>query len=174
MNRWQSLARHQCYFQIKGVCDGDQAGQPQVNATGFDARYLCLRHTGKLAQDALAQILGLSCLSQPFGYGLGAVVHLISLSTSSWLDDIEYYINTAMTHSALCVRGVPGSWMAGTSIDIILRIKLDIGYRFTRVEGGRMWGWDASDAAAGGRGAQSFDNGFNTHSVRAGLCVALW
>lgn len=88
MNRWQSLARHQCDFQIKGVRNGDQAGQPQVNTTGFDARYLRLGHTGKLAQDALAQIFGLSRFSQSFGDGLSFIVHAMSLSASFLLYDI--------------------------------------------------------------------------------------
>lgn len=100
-----------------------------------------------------------------------------------------------LTNNATCVDGagadVPGcgyvgthggqsstrfAWalMAGTAIDITERIKIDIGYRFARVEGGRMWGWDAADTAAGAKGPQSFDNGFNTHSLRAGLRVALW
>lgn len=78
------------------------------------------------------------------------------------------------THNGLSSTRFSWALMAGTSIDITQRIKFDIGYRFARVEGGRMWGWDADDTAAGAWGAQSFDNGFNTHSVRAGLRVSLW
>ncbi|WP_442581166.1 outer membrane protein [Mesorhizobium sp. ASY16-5R] len=61
-----------------------------------------------------------------------------------------------------------GNWrfayaaMAGVSYCLTDTTKLDVGYRFSRIEGGRMFGY----ANGGGPG---YDNGFNTHEVRAGL-----
>lgn len=52
--------------------------------------------------------------------------------------------------------------MAGASYCLTDRVKLDAGYRFSRIEGGRMFEF-ANGAGPG------FDRGFNTHEVRAGL-----
>ncbi len=59
-----------------------------------------------------------------------------------------------------------GAWsvMAGASYDLTTKLKLDAGYKYTRVHGGPMF-----DYAVAGNGTQGYDNGFNIHSVRAGL-----
>lgn len=67
--------------------------------------------------------------------------------------------------------------MAGTSYDLSDRLKLDIGYRYLRINGGKAYGYDAADQASqtgygfgpGATGAQARDHGFDIHSVRAGL-----
>ncbi|MBN9255010.1 MULTISPECIES: outer membrane protein [unclassified Mesorhizobium] len=61
-----------------------------------------------------------------------------------------------------------GNWrfawglMAGTSYCLSKNLNLDVGYRFTHINGGRMFEF----APTAGPG---FDRGFNTHEVRAGL-----
>lgn len=52
--------------------------------------------------------------------------------------------------------------MAGASYCLTSNLKLDAGYRFSRIEGGRFFDY----ANGGGPG---FDRGFNTHEVRGGL-----
>lgn len=52
--------------------------------------------------------------------------------------------------------------MAGTSYCLTNNLSLDVGYRFTRIEGGKMFGY----ANFGGPG---FDKGMNIHEGRAGL-----
>jgi len=59
--------------------------------------------------------------------------------------------------------------MAGVSVDLIHRAKLDLGYRYAHVAGGDAFGFDAGDIAAGATGVQGWDNGFGTHQIRAGL-----
>ncbi len=54
------------------------------------------------------------------------------------------------------------SLMAGASYCLTENLNLDMGYRFTRVNGGRMFEY-ASGVAPG------FDKGFNVHEARAGL-----
>jgi opacity protein-like surface antigen len=51
--------------------------------------------------------------------------------------------------------------MAGASYCLTDNLMLDAGYRFSRIEGGRMF--ERNGAGPG------FDKGFNTHEVRAGL-----
>lgn len=63
-----------------------------------------------------------------------------------------------------------GSWrfaaavMAGASYCLTKNVKLDAGYRFSHIKGGKMFQY-----AAGGNNGPGFDGGFNTHEVRAGL-----
>ncbi|ENR66140.1 outer membrane protein [Brucella abortus] len=67
--------------------------------------------------------------------------------------------------------------MAGVSYDLTDQLKLDLGYRYLRVNGGNAYGYDEQDRqvinqygqGAGADGPQTKDNGFNIHTVRAGL-----
>ena len=59
--------------------------------------------------------------------------------------------------------------MAGASFDLTQQLKLDAGYRYTRISEGDAFGYDAADIAFGARGVQGRDNGFDVHTVRAGL-----
>ncbi|MCX2698017.1 MULTISPECIES: outer membrane protein [Ochrobactrum] len=68
--------------------------------------------------------------------------------------------------------------MAGVSYDLTDQLKLDVGYRYLRVNGGKAYAFDAADQSTnpygnavgpGATGAQARDNGFNLHTVRAGL-----
>jgi len=53
--------------------------------------------------------------------------------------------------------------MAGASYCLTDRVILDAGYRFTHIQGGRMFEFDTSSSGPG------FDGGINTHEVRGGL-----
>ena len=53
--------------------------------------------------------------------------------------------------------------MAGASYCLTDKLILDAGYRFTHIQGGRMFEFDTSSAGPG------FDHGINTHEVRGGL-----
>ncbi|MCY0148202.1 porin family protein [Hoeflea sp. G2-23] len=64
--------------------------------------------------------------------------------------------------------------MAGFSYDITKDLKLDLGYRYSKVDGGAQFSYDAVTAAAGAVGVQSYDNGIEKHEIRAGLRYALW
>jgi len=55
---------------------------------------------------------------------------------------------------------------AGASYDINCRLKADAGYTFTRIEGGRAFGFPSGSGISG---TQGFDNGIDIHSGRVGL-----
>jgi len=67
--------------------------------------------------------------------------------------------------------------MAGVSYDLTQQLKLDLGYRYLRINGGKAYGYDEEDQSPvtnegvgiGASGTQARDNGFNIHTVRAGL-----
>lgn len=64
--------------------------------------------------------------------------------------------------------------MAGASYDLSRDLKLDIGYRYVNVEGGDMFGFDEVTAAAGAMGVQGTDNGFDRHTIQAGVRYSLF
>jgi opacity protein-like surface antigen len=77
-------------------------------------------------------------------------------------------INDDNINPAPIVHPGESSWrfawalMAGASYCLTDNLDLDVGYRFTHINGGRMFGY----AAGVGPG---FDKGFNVHEARAGL-----
>lgn len=56
--------------------------------------------------------------------------------------------------------------MAGTSYCLTDNLKLDVGYRYSRINGGRMFELAPTTGPGAGPG---FDNGFNVHEARAGV-----
>jgi opacity protein-like surface antigen len=56
--------------------------------------------------------------------------------------------------------------MAGTSYCLTNNLKLDVGYRYTNINGGRMFELAPTTGPGAGPG---FDDGFNVHEARAGL-----
>jgi opacity protein-like surface antigen len=56
--------------------------------------------------------------------------------------------------------------MAGTSYCLTDQLKLDVGYRYSHIDGGRMFELAPTTGPGAGPG---FDDGFSTHEVRGGL-----
>jgi opacity protein-like surface antigen len=66
------------------------------------------------------------------------------------------------------------SLMAGAAIDLTNRVKLDLGYRFTDMNGGRMFGGTVDVPGVGEVSARGRDDGFQKHEFRAGIRVTTW
>jgi opacity protein-like surface antigen len=64
--------------------------------------------------------------------------------------------------------------MAGTSYDLTKNLKLDVGYRYSRIKGGDMFGFDSGTAALGATGVQGSHGDLSTHQVKAGLRYEIW
>lgn len=64
--------------------------------------------------------------------------------------------------------------MAGMTYDLTKDLKLDLGYKYSKIDGDAQFGYDAATAAAGATGVQASDNGFENHEVRVGLRYNLW
>lgn len=62
---------------------------------------------------------------------------------------------------------------AGASYDVSCRTKIDAGYTFTRIQGGRMFGDGVPVAGGPGVGGYGFDGGLDIHEGRVGLRYAL-
>lgn len=64
--------------------------------------------------------------------------------------------------------------MSGVSYDISDKMKLDLGYRYSRIDGGDAFSYDTASTTAGALGSQGRDGGLDRHEIRAGLRVSTW
>jgi opacity protein-like surface antigen len=78
------------------------------------------------------------------------------------------------SHGGLASWRFTWALSAGVSYDLTKSTKVDLGYRYSRVQGGDMFGWDAISAGAGATGVQGSDNGFSRHTFKAGLRYEIW
>ncbi len=77
------------------------------------------------------------------------------------------------THGGLSQWRFAWAVHAGASYDVSCRTKIDAGYTFTRIEGGRMFGDGINNAGVGGNGGYGFDDGIDVHEGRVGLRYSL-
>lgn len=64
--------------------------------------------------------------------------------------------------------------MAGMAYDVTQNLKLDLGYRYRRIAGGSMHGWDVTNSTLGATGNSASDDGYSQHTVNVGLRYSLW
>lgn len=166
----------------------DMTGSSQINsrcATGEAAGTNCgFTHSGDfqgigLLANAYVD-LGTFAGFTPYVGGGAGLTHV------SWGD---------VTHQGYCVPGSAAcsgnsysatvsegldSWrftyalMAGMSYDITQSLKLDLGYRYSRMDGGDMFDFNAASKAVGATGAQGSDAGLTKHEFRAGVRLTTW
>lgn len=64
--------------------------------------------------------------------------------------------------------------MAGVAYEFARNWKVDLGYKYTNIDGGDMYRFDSTSRAAGARGVQVSDDGIETHQILASLRYSLW
>lgn len=64
--------------------------------------------------------------------------------------------------------------MAGVSYQVAANIKVDLGYRFSHVASGDMFGYSDADQAAGASGTMSRQGSLNRQEIRIGLRISTW
>lgn len=64
--------------------------------------------------------------------------------------------------------------MAGLSYDLNEQVKVDLGYKYSNVEAGDIYGYNADATALGASGTQGRDGGFERHEVRLGMRLSTW
>ncbi len=64
--------------------------------------------------------------------------------------------------------------MAGVAYEVAPNIKIDLGYRFSHIAGGDMFGYSAADSAAGAGGTAGRDGALSRHEIRVGLRITTW
>ena len=147
-------------------CAGQGAGTSCAFSTGADYSAL------GLMANAYVDFGTLAGFTPYVGAGLGAT-HL------NWDTAVEKA--TCVAGGGACA-GAAGSisyegrdsWrftyalMAGVSYDLSDQLKLDVGYRYSHIADGEMFGF-GTEALAGARGDKGFDDGLSRHEIRAGL-----
>lgn len=145
-------------------------------ATGFGAGYSALGLMANGYVD-LGTVVGLT----PYvGAGLGA--------TRMTFDDVTARFS-CVDGAASCAGspvfadetyGGRSDWrltwalMAGVSYDLGSNLKLDLGYRYSRINGGDMFDFTAAETALGASGAKGRDEGLDRHEFRVGLRMTTW
>ncbi|MDL2401230.1 outer membrane protein [Rhizobium mayense] len=64
--------------------------------------------------------------------------------------------------------------MAGVAYEVAPNVKLDLGYRFSHIAGGDMFGYSTTDTAAGAGGTMGRDGALSRHEIRIGLRITTW
>lgn len=114
----------------------------------------------------------------PYG-GAGVGYTYVNWTT---LSNSEYCVGVTCTGGLVATTPHTGlkSWrfsyalMGGVAYDVSKNFKLDLGYRYSKIAGGPMFGFDAASATAGAGGVQGRDPGFSRHEIRVGVRYSLW
>jgi len=159
----------QGYCDYQAYLDGDLNCSSR-DSSSFDAL--------KLLGNAYVDLGNYGGFTPYFGAGLGGAY-------VRW-DDTES-VNTCTFTVTNCPGAAPAtssvstvtqggteSWRfawavhTGFSYDISHNTKFDLGYTFSRIEGGDMFEW------AGVGGTQGYDEGIDSHVIRAGIRYQIW
>lgn len=147
------------------------AAQLAGTSCGFDHR-ASYRGIGLLA-NGYADLGTFAGFTPYVGAGVGAT-HINWGSTTSQAFCIDG-VDACSGAAGGSTLGGDQSWrftyalMAGVSYDLSNSLKLDVGYRYSDIAGGDLFGTGASEAAFGGSAARGDDDGLQRHELRIGL-----
>jgi opacity protein-like surface antigen len=79
-----------------------------------------------------------------------------------------------VTHTGANDWRLTYSVMAGLGYQVSKNVKLDLGYRYSKIDSGNQFNFDAATATAGASGVQGKDAGYDRHEVRLGFRYSLW
>jgi opacity protein-like surface antigen len=79
-----------------------------------------------------------------------------------------------ITHEGASDWRLTYSAMAGLGYSLSQNVKLDLGYRYSKIASGDQFKFDAAPIAAGATGVQGKDAGFDRHELKVGVRYALW
>ena len=81
---------------------------------------------------------------------------------------------TPVTHEGTTDYRFTYSVMAGLGYQVSQNVKLDLGYRYSKVTEGDQFKYDAATIASGATGTQGSDAGYDRHELRFGVRYSLW
>jgi opacity protein-like surface antigen len=136
-------------------------------------------HVWELMANAYADLGTFAGVTPYLGAGAGfAKVDYDNLSNTAFCTDATGAdvagCGYTDTHEGLDSWRFSWALMAGASYDLTQNTKLDLGYRYSQISGGDMFGWDSGTAAIGATGIQGSDDGFSQHQIKAGIRYSLW
>ncbi|NKB50887.1 MAG: outer membrane beta-barrel protein [Rhizobiaceae bacterium] len=141
-----------------------------VDSSSFDAF--------KLLGNAYVDLGNFSDFTPYVGAGLGGAYvrwdDTTSENTCTFSGIVACPGGIPATTTTTATQGGTESWRfawalhAGFSYDVAHNTKLDFGYTYSRIEGGDMFEW------AGAGGTQGYDEGIDSHVIRAGIRYQIW
>ena len=162
-----------------GFCDAAALAAGELNCTSTDTSSWT---AFKVLGNAYVDLGNFNGITPYVGAGIGgAKVSWDSLTNTATCTTITVacpttggYTGTAASSTATFTHGGTESWRfawalhAGFSYDIAHNTKLDLGYTYSRIEGGDMFKWLDNS------GTQGYDKGFDAHVFRAGIRYQIW
>ena len=79
-----------------------------------------------------------------------------------------------VTHAGTTDYRFTYSVMAGAAYQMSKNVKLDMGYRYSKIAAGTQFNFDQASITAGATGVQGRDAGYDRHEVRVGVRYSLW
>ncbi|MGA1804151.1 outer membrane protein [Rhizobium sp. HT1-10] len=160
-------------FSTDAPCAGGSAG------TGCSGKTTASFKAGSLLANAYVDLGTVAGFTPYIGAGLGA-------TRVSWGDarTTSSCVNSALAcgsgDSASARSSGEADWrltyalMAGVAYQVAPNVKLDLGYRYSHIAGGDMFGYSAADTAAGASGTMGRNGGMARQEIRVGLRVSSW
>ncbi|ORE91143.1 outer membrane protein [Aurantimonas sp. 22II-16-19i] len=166
--RANAEGRTECPYQIKNDPNHGLGGDPDAVCNYDDTSKASI---WTIMANAYVDVGTYGRITPYIGAGIGAahVSYSDSSTTENCPECVPTWVPYEGTHPGLSSWRFASSLMAGASVDITEQLKIDAGYKYTRISGGKAFGYDSEDTAYGASGTQMEDNGFNIHTVRAGL-----
>jgi len=165
-----------------GFCDAAALAAGDLNCTSVDTSSFT---AFKLLANAYVDLGNYNGFTPYIGAGIGGAHvtwnNLTNASTCTQSAGIGTacpttgdYTGTAASSTATYVHGGAESWRfawaahLGFSYDVSHNTKIDLGYTYSRIEGGDMFKW------LDGSGTQGYDKGIDSHVFRAGVRYSFW
>ena len=162
-----------------GFCDAAAIAAGELNCVSTDSSSFT---AFKLLANAYVDFGNFSGFTPYLGAGIGgAHVSWDSLTNTATCTQITVacpttggYTGAAASSTGTFTHAGVDSWRfawalhAGFSYDVTHNTKIDLGYTYSRIEGGDMFQW------LDGSGTQGYDKGIDSHVFRAGIRYQIW
>ena len=160
-------------FSSQTPCTGGASG------TGCSGKSAAFFSAGSLLANAYVDLGTIAGFTPYLGAGVGATrVNWRDVRTTSSCVDGAIACGSSGASSAR--NSGQDDWrftyalMAGVAYQLAPNVKLDLGYRYSHVAGGDMFGYSAADTAAGANGTMGRDGALARQEIRVGLRVTGW
>jgi opacity protein-like surface antigen len=160
-------------FSTATPCAGGTAG------TGCSGKSAASYSAGSLLANAYVDLGTVAGFTPYLGAGLGATrVSWGDARTASHCTDGTIACTSSATTSARSSGDADWRFtyalMAGVAYQLAPNVKLDLGYRYSHIAGGDMFGYSAADSVAGANGTMGRDGAMARQEIRIGLRVTSW
>lgn len=111
------------------------------------------------------------------GAGFTKVQYRTATSVGTCVDGIGAcgtMANVISSHTGQSEWRKTWALMAGVSYDLTHNVKIDLGYKYSKIGSGDNYAYNAEAITAGAVGSQGRDGGFERHEIRAGMRFAAW